>query len=186
MGGKGSGGLHVPKAKMREISMCCQTSSIAVDPTVNAASIEHNVELMRMGLEPLDWKDPQAVGDRTYRYLMQCAQDGRRPLVEGYALALGIDVSVLNKWLAGTARNPQASPESLEVIRRYYGVLKSMYAENLTSEEKNPAKWIFYGKNNFGYSDEKRQVVVADGTAATAPEEEVAARYAEVVGVVDA
>lgn len=186
MGGKGSGGLHTTKARMREISPLCQTSSANVDPEKNAASIQHNMAVMQLGLQPLDYKDAEAVAERTYDYMRLCAENGRRPLVEGYCLALGISDDTARLWMAGARKNPKASPESIEVIRRYWQMLKAMYADNLTEEQKNPAKWIFYGKNHFGYTDEKRQVVIKESPIdQAATEEEVAAKYADVIGVGD-
>lgn len=187
MGGKGSGGMHMTREKACEISPLCQTSSANVDPEKNAASIKHNMAVMQLGLQPLDYKDPEAVSQRTFDYLKICAENGRRPLVEGFCLALGISDETARLWMAGANKNPKASPESIEVIRRYWGLLRAMYADNLTEEQKNPAKWIFYGKNHFGYTDEKRQIVIKESPIdSAATEEEVAAKYAEVIGVEDA
>lgn len=184
MGGKGSGGLR-KNALPREKSPVVQAHDPTnIDPDVNRRAIA-------MGQEMIWWdapsfKDPEEMIQRFNDYIELCAKYEVRPLVTGMAMALGMNRHAFTGIATG---NPQyqnykgITSECKAVTQKAYEYLSILYESQLSEEKGNPTKWIFLGKNHFGYRDQTERVNFhVDEKAALPSADQVAAKYAHMLG----
>lgn len=190
MGGKGSGRFKPgdPAARNPKSPMVQAASWNVQDGDLNAKIIAHGMRVL--DLPKLDLSDPDAVRQRISDYFAACAEDVLRPTVEGMGNWLGMNRGTLSNIMGGFTQGVTlgVTPASYEEIKKGYDILSQLYASNLSEEKGSPVKWIFYGKNNFGYVDQKEQRVIHEDktkrlSGATA--DEVASKYAQLVGVED-
>ena len=179
MGGKGSGRYR--KGQPND-SPFTGLNPRSVDPDANHWSIELGKRLM--GWEPPDYSDPDAMLKRFYDYLDVCDELKMRPLVQGTAMAFGMNRNVMTDIVVG--RLPKwknLTPESRSVLKKCYDFLQLSWENQLSTETGNPVKWIFLGKNHFGYRDQSERVVAHVDARPQLPDSEaVAGKYAALVG----
>ncbi len=187
MGGKGSGGAHNPKGNPRQAQVVKDANDPAkVDPKVNSKVMKMGIWLM--GLESPDYASERALKGRFAEYLEMCDELGIRPMVTSAAQAFGLDRSTYYR-LATNYRGYEnwhdgaLTPESRLVLTKSYEFLNAAWETYLVDEKGNPVKWIFLGKNYFGMRDQTEHVQVrADITPQLTSPEDVAAKYAKMVG----
>lgn len=188
MGGKGSG-RPGGNPDLKKHSPMVQSASWNVqDPDLNARIIRHGMRVM--DLDKCDLSDDDAIRTRICNYFAACEEDQLRPTVEGLANWLGLNRQMLTNIVGGFSQGVThgLTPTGCSEIKKGYNILSQLYASNLSEEKGSPVKWIFYGKNNFGYVDQKEQRVIHEDktkrlSGATA--DEVASKYAQLVGVED-
>lgn len=180
MGGKGSGNPNARWPKKNPVTEANDPYSI--DKDANHWSIVLGKKLM--GWEPPDFADPESVQARFYEYLDVCDELGMRPLVTGLAMAFGMNRNVLTALANGSmGRWKNITPESISVIKKCYDFMQMNWEFQLASEKGNPVKWIFLGKNHFGFRDQSERIVAHVDTRPQLPDsEDVGRKYAALVG----
>ena len=178
MGGKGSGN---PKPAANE-----SRNPRNIDRDANHWSIELGREMI--GWDPPDYADAESVRQRFFDFLDACERCSMRPLMTGWSMALGLDrreVLLVSKGDEYACKRVGVTPESQFAFKKSYEFLQLSWEAQLTSEKNNPVKWLFLGKNYYGYTDTTERVTRhIDETPRLADPEEVKARYLAKVGKV--
>lgn len=116
----------------------------------------------------------EEVRERTIEYFEYCISHSERPTVESYALALGHNRQVLNRWEHGEG----ASDAKRDIIKQAKEFLAAYDAGMVTTGKMNPVPYIFRAKNYYGMRDQQDVVIEPKnplGAELTA--EEIAERY---------
>ncbi|MEC4272944.1 hypothetical protein VJ923_07220 [Adlercreutzia sp. R25] len=185
MGGKGSGGYR-RNALPRESNPIVQGNDpLNVDPDQNRRAIAFGRALM--GLPDVDLSDAPAVEERFFLYLDMCDRHGVRPLVSGIIMALGLGSKQALRGIATGdphfAKYRGVTPETVRVIQKIYEFLEIHWEDRFMEDSGNPVKYIFMGKNHFGYKDQAERVVHhVDERKALQTPEEVAEKYRAMAG----
>jgi len=103
----------------------------------------------------VDVKDPRAIEERIAEYLQYCVEQDVAPSAAACASWLGVSVSTIQSWYAGTS----ATPEHQAVAARFYLILQDVWSQNMQENNINPVSGIFMGKVFFGYKDTQDIVV---------------------------
>lgn len=111
--------------------------------------------------------------ERTKQYFERCAIRGIRPLVEEYAMCLGITRQTLWEWETGK----YGAPLDPYVIKRAKEAIAMFDARLVTEGKLNPVTYIFRGKNYYGLKDQQ-DVVVTPNQMETRPRAELIAEAA--------
>ena len=187
MGGKGSG-RPGGNPDIKKHSPIVQGASWNVDESMNSKVIDFALAIS--SLPDYDIGDPDAVDERISTYFRICAEKGMRPTMASMAQALGLSATTFSEMVRGFREGVTlgVTPASMERIKNGYKILATCFDSMLYEEKGSPVKWIFIGKNSFGYVDQKEQVVTHRDdpkrlSGATA--DEVASKYAQLVGVED-
>lgn len=156
-----------------------------VNADVNARVMAFGAAIM--GLEPVDYSNPDALQARFVEYLGLCASHGVRPMVTSAALAFHMDRHAFGGIGNGDKRyynyKGTMTPQSVKVLQRCYHMLAACYETFLTEERGNPVKWLFLGKNYFGMRDQCEIVTYAEPEREErASADEIVAKYAAMVG----
>jgi len=116
---------------------------------------------------------------RTVEYLQRCVEAHCIPLIEDWAVALGLNRSTMYKWF-----DRPGTPEIGDFLEK---VRTSIYAANAQAAYQNAincVSWIFYAKNSLGMTD-KTEIAVSANTdredVETASPEELRRKYLEAV-----
>jgi len=152
MGGKGSGGAR-PGSGNKGVR------AENVDAVFNRRGIAFNKELYQYDLVDFE---PENIEARFMEYLEICDRHGMKPTVSGVSVACGLDSSRFNDIAHGNRASYKGwriTPETVQAFQKVYKFLESVLENYLSSEGKNPAKWIFLAKNHFGYTDTREQIV---------------------------
>ncbi len=125
-------------------------------PGDNSRNIAFSMAVAK--LPKIDLFDPDQVEKRTWEYFSMCEQADMRPLVTGYASALGLDRRRLYEIRTGNFHNnyntwKDLPQESLNMIHQAYDFLEQLWEANMVQGKVNPVTGIFLGKNNWGYKD---------------------------------
>lgn len=156
-----------------------------VSPKVNSKVIAYTLDLMNM--EPCDIKDPADVDRAFFDYLGICDRNMIRPNMAGLATVYGMDRGNFSHLIHGGHRFNGAkisTPEAVAEMRKVYTYLNAILEAEMLSDKGNPVKYIFLAKNNFGYIDQKEQVVEKrDLTDGMKDPKQIAAKYADMVDV---
>ncbi len=184
MGGKGSGGRRGSGVPRESNPVLRGSDPSGVDAAVNSRVMRFGMALM--GMEPPDWRDEASVRGRVMEFLGLCDELGIRPMVNGLAAALCMDRRVL--WGLGTGHPKydgwhQITPSCRDVVQKAYNFLQVSWETYLVEEKGNPVKWLFLGKNYFGYEDQTVRIQRREDDRRDLPDpDEVAAKYALRVG----
>ena len=92
--------------------------------------------------------DLNEIRSRTIQYLEGCAEAQCVPLIEDWAVALGICRATLYRWFD----NP-GTPEIGDFLERVRTSIFGMNAQAAYQNAINNIGWIFYAKNSLGMSD---------------------------------
>lgn len=114
----------------------------------NARYIVHSVRLSTFG--KIDRTDAEQVRRRTIEYLEACVDDGMKPNLTGYALALGTNRQGLQQMFL--SRN--TDHETLEALDHGIAMVENVMLELMLDQKINPVTAIFLLKNHFSYSDQ--------------------------------
>ena len=121
-----------------------------------------------MKLERVDLMSVESVNKRIDFYFQYCIECDMKPAITAFAMALGLNRNrlreVCNGYSMGNKHsNPhKVAPEALTAIKNALVLIESNWEANLMSGKTNIVAGIFYGKNNFGYTDQQ-EVVVSQG-----------------------
>ena len=182
MGGKGSGGYR-KNALPRDKNPIVQGNNLdAQDPDFNHRTIELGKKLFAMP-DP-DYTDPDAMQERFFEYLTLCDEWQVRPSVTGVAMAFGMNRGTLYNLRVGAQKTYKTlTQESLAIVQKSYEFLEKIYEDNLQEEKGSPVKWIFLGKNHYGYRDQTERVnIKIDDTKPQLTAAEVQEKYAKQLG----
>ena len=181
MGGKGSG------RKTGDGGKHGYSELAKAVPSHESAAKAMELAKRLLPMEPPAYDEEQGVIDRFGEYLAVCDEVGVRPLVHGWCTALGLEYGV---YLAIVSGEPGAgervgvTPSVKRLLKKIHQFLATAWEAYIASEQGNPAKWIFLGKNFFGMRDQTEHVrITYDATPQTQAPEEVIARYQEQLGV---
>lgn len=114
----------------------------------NARYIVHSMKLSTFSR--IDRTDAEQVRNRTIEYLEMCVNDGMKPNLTGYALALGTNRQGLQQMFL--SRN--TDHETLEALDRGIAMVENVMLELMLDQKINPVTAIFLLKNHFAYSDQ--------------------------------
>ena len=103
----------------------------------------------------VDTKDPQAIAERIDEYLNYCMENDLAPGVAMCANWLGIAYKTLEGWYSGQ----RGTPEHQRVASRFYGIMQSVWEQDMHEGNINPVSGIFIGKAFYGYKDTQEIVV---------------------------
>jgi hypothetical protein len=141
-----------------------------------------------MALPPFDRGDNEAMQERINLFFDMCEQYKLRPLVNSFALALGIHRSTL--WRLVTDVNEGVrlgfTPETIATVKNAYNLIESVFEHTVTSS-KTPVGGIFYGKAMLGWTEAPKETVITHRsekpslTGGTI--EQIAAKYRALAGV---
>lgn len=181
MGGKGSGG---DRGNLHEARKKAPTNPRAANPETVHWSIELGKELLFFEQPPLD--DPDAIQEHFMKFLEACDRCHMRPLMTGWSMAMDMSRQDLQKVSVGDAaacKRLGVTPISQRMLQKCYRFMQLNWESNLADEKGNPVKWIFMGKNYFGYSDTTERITRhIDETPRLASPEEIMAKYALQLG----
>ena len=181
MGGKGSGGYR-KGGPPKHNPVVDGNNPRNVDAEANHWSIELGKRLMHM--EPPDYSDPDAIIERFEEYLAICDELHMRPLMQGTAMALGMNREMFSGIVHGRyTKWKNITPESIHAMQKCHDFLQLNWENQLSTEKGNPVKWIFLGKNHFGYRDQSERVVAhVDARPQLPDSKDVGRKYAALVG----
>ena len=114
------------------------------------------LELLREGMSlmdtpPVDLNDFKAVRDRTSTYLERCYSLNRRPAIAAYALYLGYPRITLKNIVDGNGR--AIDSRSLDTIKYVFGLVDTLYEQQMTDGDMNVVAGIFLMRNNLKYTN---------------------------------
>ena len=191
MGGKGSGrykrtaenkGNGVPY----EQNTVWQANDVSnVDPDVNHRVINMGIELMK--LPEIQFDDPEVIEERFYVYLGLCDKYQLKPMLKGWTQALGISQNAWCQILRQDRRQMQhyrsLTPATMQVFAKIQDFMQYCWENYLMEEQRNPVKWIFLGKNYFGYEDQTVRIQREEiDQLKLGDPVEIAAKYARLLG----
>ena len=123
------------------------------------------------------------IQERTAEYLQACIDHQSVPLIEGWAVALGVSRKTLYQWFDNT--------KSREVFDFLERVRTMVFAANAQAAYKgaiNAVAWIFYGKNSLGMTDKTELQVSAqpiNPLGEETPPEELRQKYLDAIAAED-
>lgn len=122
----------------------------------NQEYLAHAMNLV--ALPPFDVRlcKPEDIEQRSNEYFQMCYEDGIKPCIAGYALALNVSRMTLMDILYKKIAIPNDNYAALE---QFYRVLNMLMEEYMLNGKINPVSAIFVMKNNFGYTDSQELVV---------------------------
>lgn len=153
----------------------------SVDPdrkAMNAGYILHVTKLSQ--LDKIDLTDVVAVAERTYEYFKMCSEDGIRPNMPGYALAL-------NTTLAGLEDMYISKRLPIEVIgeiRKGASMVETATISMMLDTRIQPVTAIFILKNHLGYKDQS-DVNIRTEQLNTTSEKQLQDKYHSVIDISD-
>jgi hypothetical protein len=100
----------------------------------------------------IDLDSDDEVRDRINLYFDYCTQEGLKPVIEGLALAIGIDRRTLWEWETSQKRATLGSSRA-DMIKKAKDYVAFLMSDGVMSGQINPVTWIFYAKNYFGMTD---------------------------------
>lgn len=103
----------------------------------------------------VDTKNTEEIAERIDEYLRYCAENDLAPGAAMCANWLGISISTLQSWYAGI----RGTPTHQRIAARFYGIIQSVWEEDMHEGNINPVSGIFIGKAFYGYKDTQEIVV---------------------------
>ena len=190
MGGKGSGRYHgkgsAGKTVPYEQNPVWQASDAGgVNPDTNSRILQMGKELL--ALPEIQFDDVEVVKQRFFDYLDLCDKYHLKPMIVGMLQALGISSTTWYNILEHSTRESRCyrglNQGVFVFLKKINDFMQFCWENYLMEEEKNPVKWIFLGKNYFGYEDSTVRVQRAEVEQMKLGDpSEIAARYAKMLG----
>lgn len=123
----------------------------------NAVPPEDPDDVRQVLTECLKWykqsmspaKTDDEIEQRTIDFFEYCIDNGERPTVEKYSLALGYARTTINEWERGN----NCSPRRMDIIKKAKEFLAAYDAGMSVNGKLNPVLYIFRGKNYYGLKD---------------------------------
>lgn len=149
-----------PKKKPRGKNIG-ETLSPVTEPGDNAKYIGVNLQIFN--LPTIDLHNPDQVQERLAKYFEIHFEADLKPTVAGMAMALGVNRRRL--WeiktgaLVGGTTPIDLPTETLDLIKKSYDFLETLWENYMHNGKINPVSGIFLAKNNFGYQDKVEHVL---------------------------
>lgn len=121
----------------------------------NFRNIEYTMTLMHLPL--LDRSDLRAVSGRIDFFFRLTAQKGMKPMLGGFAIALGLTKFQLREVYSGVSMHG-FTQETLAAINCAMASLEANFEQVLMSS-KQPIPAIFYAKSNLGWHEANETVI---------------------------
>ena len=184
MGGKGSGNPN-PKPVPKDKNPIVQVNSPgAVEDEVLHNSIAMAKESMR--LPDLSYQSVDELAERLEWYFDACERYKMRPMVVGLSNSFGMNRHVFRGIVTGDPKYNDwhgITTECRTFLKKSYEKIEEFWENYLENEKGNPVKWIFLGKNHFGYKDQAERVIRnVDETPKLQSADEIAKKYAGMLG----
>lgn len=140
----------------------------------NARYIAHTVKVN--GLKKIDRASAADIKRRTIEYLQLCVDDGIKPNLAGYALALGTNRQGLERIF--TSRTVEQG--TLDELDRGIAMIEDIMLELMLDQKINPVTAIFLLKTQFNYKEESTLNIRAERSD-TVDEQALRERYMTVI-----
>lgn len=148
---------------------------------------ESKEDIQRVLSDTLKWYDRGAerpttddgILERSREYFQECINNGVRPTVEAYCLALGYARQTVNDWKHGTS----CSAARTDIIKKAFDVFATFDAGMAANNKLNPVLYFFRAKNYYDMRDQQDLIITPKqplGGDITA--DDVAAKYAGLPG----
>lgn len=151
----------------------------AVDP-----DSESKEDIRAVLIDTMRWYDrgedrpttDDEIYDRSREYFQTCIDEGIRPTVEAYCLALGYGRTTVHEWKTGKA----CSPRRTNIIKMAFEAFATFDAGMAAKNKMNPVLYFFRAKNYYGMRDQQELVIEPKSQLASDIDAEtIATRYAE-------
>lgn len=130
--------------------------SSSMDPKRKARNENYIVHTMRLSRLPeIDLMDADKIRERTAEYMQMCSDDGIKPNMVGYSMALGTSRADLAR-IAGDLRMPR---EAAGEINRGIAMVENALVSMMLDGTISPVSGIFITKNHLGYQDQSDVVI---------------------------
>lgn len=123
------------------------------DPDDVRAALSNCLRWYKQSVHPA--KTDEEVQQRTIDFFEYCLENGERPTIEKYSLALGYTRKTLFDWEAGHTQSQFRS----DIIKKAKEFIASYDAEMSIKGKLNPVLYIFRGKNYYGLKDQQDVVL---------------------------
>lgn len=138
--------------------------------------IYNNLHWYKLGIKEKCQNDDE-IEQRTIYFFEYCLDNGERPTVEKYCLALGYSRNTVLEWENG---HNNASKRRMSIIKNAKECISAYDADMVIQGKLNPVPYIFRAKNYYGMRDQQDIVVqpkqsITDDIDADA----IAVKYAE-------
>lgn len=140
----------------------------------NARYIAHTVKVN--ALKKVDKANAEDIRKRTIEYLQLCVDDGIKPNLTGYALALGTNRQGLERIF--TSRTVEQG--ALDELDRGIAMIEDVMLELMLDQKINPVTAIFLLKTQFNYREESTLNIRAERSD-TVDEQALRERYMTVI-----
>lgn len=120
----------------------------AAQPEIQPEKMAKQIQAMETlrQLTPIDYSDPQELGERVRQFFDFCIQNELRPGIELLALSIGVSRMTLWRWEQGGGSRGA-------IIERAKQLIASLLEQWALTGAVNPTTAIFLQKNHFGYAD---------------------------------
>ena len=140
----------------------------------NARYIAHTYKVNT--LKKIDRASAEEIRQRTMEYLQLCVDDGIKPNLTGYALALGTNRQGLERIF--TSRTAEQS--ALDELDKGIAMVENVMLELMLDQKINPVTAIFLLKTQFNYKEENTLNIRAERSD-TVDEQALRERYMTVI-----
>lgn len=117
----------------------------------------------------------QGIYDRTVEFFQAYIDQGKRPTVEGYCLALGYARQTVNQWRHGDG----CSAARADIIKSAFDAFAAFDAGMAVDGKLNPILYFFRAKNYYGMRDQTELTVEARSGVTDQTAADVATKYAQ-------
>lgn len=125
------------------------------DPELVRSILSNNIHWLKRGLKEKCHTDDE-FEQRTIEFFEYCMNNGDRPTVEKYCLALGYARTTIFEWENG---NNNASKRRMDIIKNAKNTIAAYDADLVMSNKVIPATYIFRAKNYYGMKDQQDFVI---------------------------
>lgn len=114
--------------------------------------------------------------ERSREYFQTCIDEGIRPTVEAYCLALGYARQTVHEWKTGKS----CSPRRTDIIKKAFDSFATFDAGMATNNKLNPVLYFFRAKNYYDMRDQQELVIEPkNNLTGDVDAETIAAKYSE-------
>jgi len=122
---------------------------------INRKILSHGLQVAALG--KADLKNPADVLDHTTRYFDLCLDNGMKPTIAGYGLALGLGRTYVFEITHNNKDN--VCFETVNIVKNACAFINQQMESYMEEGHINPVAGIFLMKNNMGYKDQVDYVV---------------------------
>lgn len=145
------------------------------DPELVRSILSNNIHWLKRGLKEKCQTDDE-FEQRTIEFFEYCMNNGDRPTVEKYCLALGYARNTVFEWENG---NNNVSKRRMNIIKNAKNTIAAYDADLVMGNKVIPATYIFRAKNYYGMRDQVDHVIAPKQSLDdNANPDDIAAKYA--------